>query len=174
MDGNKKCSICGKAAVFHSPYLKQDLCKKHFEKMLLRRFRGNVASLKNRRDSVRIGRGNPLGREFLEFFFRDAGKGKYAEAKPHTLEDFAINVMRYFIFHEGSSKKIRGDGFFSPLFNISENEISSFFMLKKIKPRTKKRNGKDMYILGFLQEIEERRPGGMISLVKAGITLEII
>lgn len=57
---------------------------------------------------------------------------------------------------------------------MSENEIISFFKLKKITLQPITRNEKDEAVLKFLREIEERRPGGMISLVKVGMTLNII
>ncbi|MGC8533037.1 MAG: hypothetical protein ACP5MV_00160 [Candidatus Parvarchaeum sp.] len=174
MDTNKNCAICGRKAVFYSPYLKQELCKKHFERMLLKRVKSNINANKSRSRLFVLGNNNYCGRSFLEFMFKDMqGKGG-DKLYSYTLEDFAISVMKFFLFHEPTDKKIKEKDGFSPLFNVSENEIISFFRLKKKILAGVKRNEKDEKVLKFLTEIEERRPGGMISLVKAGIELGII
>ena len=174
MDSDKSCSICGRKAVFYSAYLKQDLCKKHFERMLIKRVRSNMNSYKVNDQSFIFGNENKCGKQFLKFMFNgresDHGKKLYS----YTLEDFAICVMNFFLFHDPPDKKIEQKDGFSPLFNVSENEIISFFKLKKKDVEKVRRNERDNSVLRFLMEIEERRPGGMISLVKAGIKLKII
>jgi hypothetical protein len=174
MDTEKKCVICGREAVFYSEYLKQDLCKKHFERMLIKRVKSNMNSYKIKNQNFKLGSENKCGKEFLKFVFRGMESENGKELCSYTLEDFAISVMSFFLFHEPSNKKIEGNEKFDPLFNVSEKEIISFFRLKKIKLNEIKRNKKEETVLSFLRDIEERRPGGMISLVKAGINLGII
>ncbi|MCL5976009.1 MAG: hypothetical protein M1580_00225 [Candidatus Parvarchaeota archaeon] len=174
MDADKTCAICGREAVFYSSYLKQELCKKHFERMLIKRVKSNMNTNKLRSRLFRFGNENNYGRAFLEFMFKDLESKDGEKLYSYTLEDFAISVMKFFLFHEPTDKKIKNKDGFSPLFNVSENEIMSFFRLKKKTLQNAKRSGKDESVLKFLMEIEERRPGGMISLVKAGITLGII
>ena len=171
---NKTCAICGRKAVFYSAYLKQELCKKHFERMLIKRVRSNMNSHKIRNQSFIFGDENKCGNAFLKFMFRDRESSNGEKLYSYTLEDFAICVMKFFLFHDTPDKKIEQKNSFSPLFNVSENEIISFFKLKKIDIEHVSRNKKDEFVLKFLTEIEERRPGGMISLVKAGIKLGII
>ena len=168
------CAICGKKAVFYSAYLKQDLCKKHFERMLIKRVRSNMNSYKIRNQSFKFGNENKCGKEFLSFMFKGLESNQGEMLSSYTLEDFALCVMKSFLFHDPPDKKIREDSRFSPLFNVSESEIISFFELKKTTMQSIARNKKDETVLRFLREIEGRRPGGMISLVKAGITLRII
>ncbi len=172
MDSENKCSICGKKSVFYSNYLKQNLCKKHFERMIIGRVKSNFTSKKIDKKGLYITKENHIGEEFLNFLFDE--KGKDTRLYSYTLEDFAVSVMRYFLFHEPSNKKIVEVGSFSPLFNVSENEIIEFFRLKKKELNEIERTGKDASVLKFLKEIEHRRPGGMISLVKAGMSLGII
>ena len=174
MDSDKTCSICGRKAVFYSPYLKQELCKKHFERMLIKRVRSNMNSHKTRKQSFIFGDENKCGNEFLKFMFKDLESSNGERLFSYTLEDFAVCVMKFFLFHDSPDKKIKQKNGFSPLFNVSEKEIISFFKLKKKDLEPVSRKGKDESVLKFLREIEERRPGGMISLVKAGISLGII
>ena len=174
MDTEKKCVICGREAVFYSEYLKQDLCKKHFERMLIKRVRSNMNSYKIKNQNFKLGSENKCGKEFLKFIVRDMESENGKVLHSYTLEDFAISVMGFFLFHNPSDKKIDDSGKFSPLFNVSENEIISFFRLKKVNLKAVKRSKKEEAVLSFLRDIEERRPGGMISLVKAGINLGII
>ncbi|MCL4398665.1 MAG: hypothetical protein M1322_00050 [Candidatus Parvarchaeota archaeon] len=174
MDVDKTCSICGRKAVFYSSYLKQDLCKKHFERMLIKRVRANMNSHNLKDTLFRLGKENKCGNAFLEFMFKDMESAGGSRLCSYTLEDFAVCVMSFFLFHDPPDKNINGKEGFSPLFNVSENEIISFFKLKKITLQPITRNEKDEAVLKFLREIEERRPGGMISLVKVGMTLNII
>ncbi|MCL4376019.1 hypothetical protein M1558_00815 [Candidatus Parvarchaeota archaeon] len=174
MDSDKTCAICGRKAVFYSAYLKQDMCKKHFERMVIKRVRSNMSSHKTRNKSFVFGDENKCGKEFLKFLFKDMESSHGEKLYSYTLEDFAISVMKFFLFHDSPDKKIEQKDGFSPLFNVSENEIISFFRLKNKDVEKINRNGKDESVLKFLTEIEERRPGGMISLVKAGIKLGII
>ena len=174
MDLDKACAICGKKAVFYSVYLKQNLCKKHFERMLIKRVRSNMNSYKIRDQRFKLGNENKCGKGFLRFVFKDLENNLGKRLSSYTLEDFALCVMKFFLFHESPDKKIKEDNGLSPLFNVSEGEIISFFELKKITMQSINRNKKDEAVLRFLREIEERRPGGMISLVKAGVTLGII
>ena len=111
---------------------------------------------------------------FSGFFFKDNESRDGLMLCSYTLEDFALAVMKFFLFHEDSGIKIREKSGFSPLYNVSESEIAEFFRSKgkELPPLTRK--GKDKAVLDFLKDIEERRPGGMMSLVKAGITLNII
>ena len=174
MDKGKNCSICGREAVFYATYLKQELCKKHFERMLMKRIRSNLNSYGIKDRYFKFENKNSCGMSFLRFFFKDRESSNGLRLYSYTLEDFALAVMRFFLFHEESRIKIRGKYGFSPLYNVSENEIAEFFKSKEkeISPIT--REGKDRAVLDFLKDIEERRPGGMMSLVKAGITLNII
>jgi hypothetical protein len=174
MDSNKTCAICGREAVFYSAYLKQELCKKHFERMLIKRVKSNMNANKLRNRLFRFGNENNCGRDFLAFLFKDLESKAGEKLYSYTLEDFAISVMKFFLFHDTADKKIKEKDGFSPLFNVSENEIINFFRLKKKILQEVKRSGKDEAVLKFLMEIEERRPGGMISLVKAGMALGII
>ncbi len=174
MDSYKTCAICGRKAVFYSAYLKQELCKKHFERMLIKRVRSNMNLHKIKKSSFIFGDENNCGKEFLKFMFKDMDSSSGEKLYSYTLEDFAVCVMEFFLFHNPPDKKIEQKNGFSPLFNVSEHEIISFFKLKKKDVEHITRNGKDEYVLKFLTEIEERRPGGMISLVKAGIKLGII
>ncbi len=174
MDNTKKCLVCGKNAVFYSTYLKQDLCKKHFERMLIRRVRSNMLSNGIRGYSLRLGNENPSGLIFLRFLFKEEDTGKTMILKSDTLEDFSISVMKFFLFHENPKSKISESGRFSPLFNVSEKEIEAFFDLKKKKVSAKNRDERDSKVLNFIYSIEERRPGGMISIVKIGLELGII
>ncbi|EFD92945.1 MAG: hypothetical protein BJBARM5_0319 [Candidatus Parvarchaeum acidophilus ARMAN-5] len=174
MEESKKCAVCGKSAAFYSTYLKQNLCKKHFERMLIRRVRSNMASNNIRGYSFRIGNENKCGEAFLEFLFKEYTKGKTLTLKSNTLEDFSIVVMRFFMFQDEPKLKISEKESFNPLFNVSEQEIVSFFSLKNKKVTLKKRSEKEKAVLDFLSKLEERRPGGMISIVKAGVALEII
>ena len=174
MDNFKTCAVCGKKAAFHSAYLKQEFCKKHFERMLMRRIRSNMVSNGMRGHVFHLLNENPCGFDLLDFLFVEKSGSKKIDLSSHTLEDFAIAVMKYFLFHEESKIRIRGKDRFSPLFNVSEDEIFSFFSLKNKSVAKNRRRCKDQSVIDFLSEIEKRRPGGMISLVKAGIELEII
>jgi hypothetical protein len=173
MDANKKCVICGRAAVFYSSYLKQELCKKHFERMLIKRVKSNINLYKINNKSFKLENQNKCGKEFLKFIFKGMESSGGKKLSSYTLEDFAICVMKFFLFHDAADKRINNRSF-SPLFNVSENEIISFFNLKNIKLQSVDRNRKDKVVLDFLKEIEERRPGGMISVVKVGMKLGII
>lgn len=142
--------------------------------MLLKRVRSNMNSHEIRDKSFIFGDENKCGKEFLKFMFNDRESSHGEKLYSYTLEDFAISVMKFFLFHDPPNKKIEQKNGFSPLFNVSENEVISFFKLKKRDVEKISRSGKDESVLKFLSEIEERRPGGMISLVKVGIKLGII
>ncbi len=90
------------------------------------------------------------------------------------MEDFAIAMFKYFSFNEKPKIKISGENFFNPLYLTSENEIIMFFKAKKKEIRLVERDDEEKYIINFLNSIEERRPGGMISLVKIGNRLGLI
>lgn len=174
MDGVRSCAVCGKNAVFYSTYLKQDLCKKHFERMIIRRVRGNMASNGIRGYQFHLDRENSCGFAFLSFLFKEGKDSRKMNLMSNTLEDFSTAVMRFFLFHEETGLKIVSKGRFSPLFNVSEKEIVSFFAFKKKKVSAVSRNDRDNAVMQFILKIEERRPGAMISLVKVGIELGII
>lgn len=174
MDKINNCAICGRKSVFYSNYLKQHLCKKHFERMLIRRVRSNIISNGLRGKTFKVMRENKYGYAFLSFLFVDNKYNEEIKLKSYTLEDFAIEVMKFFLFSENKGLKVKGDGFFSPLFNISENEIYSFFLLKRRDIGKRERKGMENAILNFILKLEERRPGAMISIVKAGLDIGII
>lgn len=174
MDDTKKCTVCGKNAVFYSNYLRHNLCKKHFERMLIKRVRGNMVSNGLRGRAFHIKDENPCGYLFLKFLFEEVEKSEKVDIKSGTLEDFSIAVMKFFLFHDETHLRIKEKGSFSPLFNVSEREIESFFQFKNRKVNFITRTGKEKSTLDIISRIEQRRPGAMISLVKAGIELNII
>ena len=168
------CIMCGRAADFYSPYLKQHLCKKHFEKMMMRRISKIVVSsgLKNR--TYKFSDDGSDAYRMLDFTFRLDGSSK-TRLNNGTLEDFAVEILRYFTEKRYRPKiKIKGKDFINPLYTTSESEIADFLGAKNIKTTAKKRSEKERWLIGFLYDLEKRRPGGLISIVKIGARIGII
>lgn len=170
---DENCSICGRTAVFYSAYLKQNLCKKHFEHMVFRRIRAAFASSGLKAKDCSLPRGNSAPAGMIRFLFKDS-KGGGIRLQTNTLEDFAVSIMEYFAFSKKPNISVNSKGTFSPLYTTSEKEIAAFLDLKGINFHEKKRKGLDAELLGILEDIEKRRPGGMLSIVKIGRTLGLI
>lgn len=171
MEGKDKCFECGRASYIFYPYLRQNLCRKHFQRLLMKRVNGILAS-NGIRGGIKPSKDNRLGRRFLSFMSK---RGRtITPVSSNTLEDFALAVGLYFLFDRIPKIRIKEGNAFSPLYTTSEDEIISFFKSKGREPRPLKRNKEEEYVLDFLRGLEGRRPGGMISLVKMGIRLKII
>lgn len=168
-----KCQTCGRGAYFYSLYLKQGLCKKHLEKMLVRRIKSTVLVKSYKQRRFRMLADGSLGYKMINFVFRKDQKSTLL-LKNITLEAFAIDVLKYFLMGKKPIHKIGSSEFFNPLYSTSEEEIMAFLDSKGLKYQKKKRAGLDAQILDIIKEIEKRRPGGMISLVKIGERMDII
>ena len=71
-------------------------------------------------------------------------------------------------------KKIAGKTSLNPLYTTSDDEIRDLLIIHGEKTAEKKRTGFDRDILNMISDVEKRRPGGMISLVKMGARLGVI
>ena len=171
MEGQGKCFVCGKRSCVFYPYLKQHLCKKHFQRLLLRRVKGLLSS-NGIHSSIKPSGENPLGREFLSFV--SIGGKRSQLVGSNTLEDFAVAVGGYFLLDRKPDIKVSDGKRFNPLYTTSEDEIINFLGTKGTVKRPTKRKGDDALVLSFLKGLEARRPGGMISMVKTGVRLRII
>lgn len=168
-----KCNTCARESYFYSVYLKQGLCKKHFEKMLIRRARSALISKGYKQRKFKISDDSSAGSKMVNFIFRKDAKSSLL-LKNAVLEDFSVAVLRYFLTGDKPKYKIGSKTFFNPLYLISEEELEAFLKAKEIKYVKKEFRGKDLYILNFIRDVEKRRPGGMISLVKMGERIGII
>ncbi len=169
----EKCSLCGKDAAFYSNYLKQYLCKKHLEKMLFRRINTTLLSAGLRKSAYSVPKGDSPGARMLQFMFRNnTGEGVKLEA--NTLDDFAAALMSHFAFSRKIRISISSPRRFNPLYTTSDEEISALLSIKGIKFSGKKRDREDLYALEMLSDLERRRPGAMLSIVKVGARLGLI
>ncbi len=166
------CHICGRQAFFYSSYLGKHLCGKHFEKMLVRRVRSVVTTEIGQRKAFRKVMDGSAAFRFIDFVFRSGESD--TTLFNNVLEDFAIAVLGYFVFDEKPKIAVKSASGVSPLFTTSEKEIENFLKLKKLCGGSVKRRKRDAYVLNMLYELEGRRPGGMLSLVKIGRRLGII
>ncbi len=168
-----KCFNCGRDAEFYSQYLGQSLCKRHFEKMLIRRARSSVVSKGYKRKGFRLkDDGTPAYRALKLIFAEDPSSD--ITLGTGTLEDFAVGVMVYFASGKAPKKKVGGKTGFNPLYTTSNDEIRDLLSIHGEESSEKKRIGFDNDVLSLLKDVEKRRPGGMISLVKMGERLGII
>lgn len=163
-----QCAICGDDGYFYSPYLKQWLCKKHFEKMLIRRIRRNLLNNGIRAKKYKILKSTD-GYLLLSRLFKEGESN--IELDSYILENFAIEVLKYLMFNKEPSIKVKGNNYFNPLYNVSLDEIKAFYNLHGI---TGYKFEFDEDLLGFLNKLEEKRPGSKISIVESGIILQII
>ncbi len=172
---DQNCRICGREAAFYSEYLKQALCKKHLEKMLVRRINGELINHGlGRQPAYRLKDDGSIGYKMNEFIFtRRSNSG--LKLGNEVLEDFAVEVFKYFTTGSKPKAKINGKNGFNTLYLTSEKEIAAFFMSKGLAVKEpSKKKGNEGYLMTFLEEIEKRRPGAMISIVKIGERLGLI
>jgi tRNA(Ile)-lysidine synthase TilS/MesJ len=161
-----QCSICGREGYFYSTYLKQWLCKKHFEKMIVRRIRRNVINNGYYANSYTIDLSLPASKILMLLFKQGTGPILYA----HTLEDFVEEVLAFFFLNKKPSFKVKGEGYFNPLYNCSREELLYFAKLKEIELHFDNK----LEFADFMEELEKRRPGSKISIVESAIKLGII
>lgn len=174
MDGALgKCHTCGREGVYYSMYLKQSLCKKHLEKMLVRRIRGALISRSYKQKRFRTANDGSAAHKMISFVFKIDPKSSLT-LRNGTLEDFAISVLRYFMEGRKPTKRVGSKTFFNPLYTTSEDEVYAFLDSKRVVYKRRQRKGKDRYMLDFIGGIEARRPGGMLSLVKIGERLGLV
>ncbi|MCW1293496.1 MAG: hypothetical protein QXV66_00740 [Candidatus Rehaiarchaeum fermentans] len=162
-----KCSLCNEDSYFYSTYLKQWLCKKHFAKMIERRIRRNILNNKFKsKDGYEILKSTPAYKVLEKLFNKKGG----IKLDSYILEDFALEVMKYFLNGENPVIKISKEDYFNPLYNVSLEELEAYCKLKNIELNIQY-NDK---ILDFLNSMEKRRPGSKISVVESGRILGII
>lgn len=166
-----RCYLCGDDAYFHSSYLKQKLCKKHFEKMMVRRIRGGVSSLGFSRKTYRLIPDGSIGYRLNSFFFRHP-EGKDIDVGNLLLDDFAMAVFKYFVTKEKTSMKVKSRDYFNPLYLISREEAAAFLKLKRIDYT--ETEDKDADLASILDRLEAKRPGAKISIVRSGIAAGLI
>ncbi len=170
----KTCKVCGNGADFYSPYLKKYLCRKHFEKMIIRRLSKIVTSEGMKSKGYRLDDDGSDAHRLLAFVFKE-DKGSGVRLSNLTMEDFALETMKYFTDKRYRPRvRISTKTSVSPLYTTSEGEIRDFLAAKNIVSAGRKRDAEDEWLLNFIRGFEERRPGGMISLVRIGNELEII
>ncbi len=169
----KKCHICGRESSFYSEYLKQSLCKKHLERMLTKRIRSALISKDYKQRKFRLSPDNSDAYKIEKFVFREDNKSSLLLMN-FTLEDFALSVLDYFLSGNKPKQKIGSKTFFNPLYTASDEEIAAFLTSKGEKTKPKKITKKQEYLMEFIKDIEKRRPGGMLSIVKMGEKIGII
>ena len=169
----KKCYICGREAYFYSTYLKYYLCKKHLERMLIKRTRGAVISKGHKRRAFKLVNDGSDAYKLNTFLFK-ADKKSNAVLRNYTLEDFALVVLEYFLSKNKPKLRIGSNTFFNPLYTTSEDEISAFLISKGEKANPKPRTGREKYLLDLMKDVEKRRPGAMLSAVRIGEKIGII
>ncbi|MGC8516723.1 MAG: hypothetical protein ACP5MT_02405 [Candidatus Acidifodinimicrobium sp.] len=138
--------------------------------MLIRRIRGDTASLGFSREGYNLIDDGSIGYRLNSFIFAKASKGSVSVGN-FLLDDFALAVLKYFVKKEKISLKVKGENYFNPLYLISKEEATAFLRSKGIKyadPVIKDE------LSGMLSKLEEKRPGAMISMVKIGIAASII
>lgn len=89
-----KCKVCGRDAEFYSPYLKQHLCKKHFERMIIRRVSKVVTSAGLKSRGYRLKDDGSEAFRLIKFMFKEDKNSKVALLN-YTMEDFAVEVLKY-------------------------------------------------------------------------------
>ncbi len=164
------CYLCNNEAYFYSKYLRQDLCKKHFEKMLIRRIRGDTATLGFSGNKYNLINDGSIGYKLNKFIFAKADKGDVV-IDNLLLDDFAISVFKYFVTKGKISVKVKDKNYFNPLYLISREEAIAFLKLKNIKYTVP---NKEDDLVRILKKLEDKRPGAMISIVKSGIRVGLI
>lgn len=173
MDDKNKCHVCGRDAFFYSGYMKKELCLKHFERMLISRARSTVKSEEYKKRTFRIRDDGSAASVFLKFIFREDGKSSLTLSNL-TVEDFTIDVLRYFIRGKKPRDRVATKNTFNPLYTTSESELEAFMSAKQLAYKKRKRSEDDSYLLGIADDVEKRRPGGMISAVRIGRRMGII
>ncbi len=169
----KKCYICGRESVFYSEYLKQALCKKHLERMLTKRIRSTLISKNYKQRKFRLSSDGSDGYKIEKFVFREDANSSL-KLMNFTLEDFSLSVLDYFLTGSKPKQKIGSKTFFNPLYNTSDLEIAAFLASKGEKTKPRKITKRQKYLMDFIRDIEKRRPGGMLSMVKMGEKIGII
>ena len=167
------CYSCGRSAYFYSPYLKYNLCKKHFQKMVIRRIRSGLIANGIKDKKFRFAADDSLGFKLNRLIFKE-DKNSGTMLMNCLLEDFAMETITYFISGSVPAIKIKGKGYVSPLFLISEAEAIRFVESKSGNVGLVQRRAQDAVIFNLLTTVEKKRPGGLISLVKMGQRMEII
>jgi len=114
-----------------------------------------------------------IGYKMVSFVFR-RDKDSTLTLRNGTLDDFAVSVLKYFVKGEKPKQKIGSEKFFNPIYTTSEEELAAFFASKRIRYKKRKRGKADLYLLDFIKDIEKRRPGGMLSIVKIGEKMDIV
>lgn len=173
METKEGCHVCGRKAYFHSNYLKKGLCRTHFERMLVSRARSSVISAGYRDRTFKLVEDGSAAYVFLSYVFREDGKNRLT-LKNSTLEDFAAEVLGYFINGRKPRQKIASKKSFNPLYTTSEKELAAFASLKGLKTAEKKRSSGAAYLIEIAEDVEKRRPGAMISSVKMGKRMGLI
>ncbi len=168
-----KCFTCGREAYFYSAYLKQNLCKKHFEKMLIRRVRSALISKGYKQKAFRMTDDGSAAYRMLKFVFKKDDNGTVT-LENSVLEDFALAVLEYFLTKKKPAHQIGLKTRFNPLYQVSEEELYAFLDMKGIKYKKKTHGGREGYLLDFMKDVEKRRPGGMLSAVKMGEKIGVI
>ncbi|MEM0124557.1 MAG: hypothetical protein QXF41_03390 [Candidatus Micrarchaeaceae archaeon] len=166
-----RCYLCDDEAYFYSGYLRQNLCKKHFEKMLIRRIRGEVASRGFSRRKYKLVPDGSIGYKLNSFMFKPS-KDADTAMDNLLLDDFALAVLKHFVTKEKIDIKINGENYFNPLYLISKEEAIAFLRLKKMDYAENK--GGDADLVAILDRLEAKRPGAKISMVKSGIRAGLI
>ena len=138
--------------------------------MLIRRIRGDTASLGFSRERYNLIDDDSIGYKLNSFIFAKAGKGSVSVGN-FLLDDFALTVFKYFVKKEKISLKVKGENYFNPLYLISKEEATAFLRSKGIKYVD---TGIKDELSDVLSKLEEKRPGAMISMVKIGIMAGII
>ncbi len=161
-----QCAICGREAYYYSEYLKQWLCKKHFEKMIVRRIRRNIINNGFYSKEYRI-LDSTEASKLLRLLFKE-GNGPILDT--YTLEDFAEEVLEYLLLNKEPKIKVKDKNYFNPLYNSAREEIIAFAKLKNLEIKFEE-NPK---LLNFINELEKRRPGSKISIVNSALSLGII
>ncbi len=169
----QKCHICGRESEFYSEYLKQPLCKKHLERMLTKRIRSALISKDYKQRKFKLSPDGSDAYKMEKFVFR-VDKKSGVLLTNLTMEDFALSVLDYFLTGKKPKQKIGAKTFFNPLYTTSNEEITAFLESKGEKTKPKKLTKRQRYLTDFMKDIEKRRPGGMLSIVKMGEKIGII
>lgn len=171
-----RCSICGKKGYFYDTYLKQSLCKAHFEKMIVRRIkRALINEFKATRFKFNLIDDNSIGFKVNKIIFGNATSNDHKPEltlENNLLDDFSLQVIRFFIGMGSPDIKVRYDSKFNSLYSLSLSEAIAFIKIHEPNFNFDVSSKND--ILDMIYKLESRRPGAMLSIVSIGRRLGII
>jgi hypothetical protein len=158
------CSFCSGKSYINLPYLKKDFCKKHFERLMQKRFRRNIKNLRMLRKGDKID--YRLSKKPQDVFL-----GMMLEGMPYQRSksgkklssDFLDMLSDRFLTGVFSGRwpkmKVNGSVLY-PLFNFPGREIKAYLRMKN-KPFSG-----DFKTNEFIEQVLKARPGAMFSLSK--------